>query len=90
MRLRNGLLCAPARAPAEGGHTLTGWLRAGLFNNVAVAARAVLEASAAEGLGLRRVLIVDWDVHHGNGTQEVCAAMLRLSALPKSAMSAKP
>jgi histone deacetylase 6 len=34
-----------------------------LFNNVAVAARA---ATAA---GARRVLIVDWDVHHGNGTQ---------------------
>jgi acetoin utilization deacetylase AcuC-like enzyme len=34
-----------------------------LFNNVAVAARA-LQAG-----GLRRVLIVDWDLHHGNGTQ---------------------
>jgi acetoin utilization deacetylase AcuC-like enzyme len=36
-----------------------------LFNNVAVAARHLLEAR-----GLRRVLIVDWDVHHGNGTQD--------------------
>jgi histone deacetylase 6 len=36
-----------------------------LFNNVAVAARA------AQRLGARRVLIVDWDVHHGNGTQRV-------------------
>ena len=44
-----------------------------LFNNVAVAARAVLEASVAEGLGLRRVLVVDWDVHHGNGTQQMFA-----------------
>jgi len=34
-----------------------------LFNNVAVAARA-LQAG-----GLQRVLIVDWDLHHGNGTQ---------------------
>jgi histone deacetylase 6 len=34
-----------------------------LFNNVAVAARAAQAAGAA------RVLIVDWDVHHGNGTQ---------------------
>ena len=34
-----------------------------LFNNVAVAARA------AQGAGARRVLIADWDVHHGNGTQ---------------------
>jgi acetoin utilization deacetylase AcuC-like enzyme len=35
-----------------------------LFNNVAVAA-----AHALEELGIERVLIVDWDVHHGNGTQ---------------------
>jgi acetoin utilization deacetylase AcuC-like enzyme len=34
-----------------------------LLNNVVVAARH------AQQLGLRRVLIVDWDVHHGNGTQ---------------------
>jgi acetoin utilization deacetylase AcuC-like enzyme len=36
-----------------------------LFNNIAVAA-----AHAIAALGLERVLIVDWDVHHGNGTQE--------------------
>lgn len=36
-----------------------------LFNNVAVAARA-----AVTELGLDRVMIVDWDVHHGNGTQD--------------------
>jgi acetoin utilization deacetylase AcuC-like enzyme len=36
-----------------------------LFNNAAIAAR-----SAVEEHGLERVLIVDWDVHHGNGTQE--------------------
>jgi acetoin utilization deacetylase AcuC-like enzyme len=35
-----------------------------LFNNIAVAA-----AHAIEEKGLDRVLIVDWDVHHGNGTQ---------------------
>jgi len=35
-----------------------------LFNNVAVAARA-LQARA----GLEKVMIIDWDVHHGNGTQ---------------------
>jgi acetoin utilization deacetylase AcuC-like enzyme len=35
-----------------------------LFNNVAVAAR-----TAIDSLGIDRVLIVDWDVHHGNGTQ---------------------
>jgi acetoin utilization deacetylase AcuC-like enzyme len=37
-----------------------------LFNNIAVAARAALDE-----LGLARVLIVDWDVHHGNGTQDI-------------------
>jgi acetoin utilization deacetylase AcuC-like enzyme len=35
-----------------------------LFNNVAVAARYIQKK-----YGLERVLIVDWDVHHGNGTQ---------------------
>jgi acetoin utilization deacetylase AcuC-like enzyme len=37
-----------------------------LFNNVALAAH---HARAAHGLN--RVLVVDWDVHHGNGTQNV-------------------
>jgi acetoin utilization deacetylase AcuC-like enzyme len=36
-----------------------------LFNNVALAARHAVSR------GLARVLIVDWDVHHGNGTQDV-------------------
>ncbi len=36
-----------------------------LFNNVAVAAH-----HAVRSYGLERVLIVDWDVHHGNGTQD--------------------
>jgi len=35
-----------------------------LFNNVAIAARH------AQTRGMERVLIVDWDVHHGNGTQD--------------------
>jgi acetoin utilization deacetylase AcuC-like enzyme len=35
-----------------------------IFNNVAVAARLAVDV-----LGLERVLIVDWDIHHGNGTQ---------------------
>lgn len=35
-----------------------------LLNNVVIAARAALDDH-----GLERVLIVDWDVHHGNGTQ---------------------
>ena len=37
-----------------------------LFNNVAVAARY-----AQQQYGVERVLIADWDVHHGNGTQDV-------------------
>lgn len=37
-----------------------------LFSNVAVAARTAIERLQAD-----RVLIVDWDVHHGNGTQDV-------------------
>jgi acetoin utilization deacetylase AcuC-like enzyme len=37
-----------------------------LFNNVAVAARHALDAH-----GLERVLILDWDVHHGNGTNDI-------------------
>src|SRR5439155_11503185 len=37
-----------------------------LFNNVAIAARA-----AQAELGPERVAIVDWDVHHGNGTQAI-------------------
>jgi acetoin utilization deacetylase AcuC-like enzyme len=35
-----------------------------LFNNVAIAA-----AHARANLGCERVLVIDWDVHHGNGTQ---------------------
>jgi acetoin utilization deacetylase AcuC-like enzyme len=37
-----------------------------LFNNVAVAARR-----ARDRWGVERVLIVDWDVHHGNGTNDI-------------------
>lgn len=37
-----------------------------LFNNVAIAARY-----AQRRYGAERVLIVDWDVHHGNGTQDI-------------------
>ena len=37
-----------------------------LFNNAAIAARHAQRAHGAE-----RVAIVDWDVHHGNGTQDI-------------------
>ncbi len=37
-----------------------------LFNNVAIAARYLIRRR-----GLKRVLVVDWDVHHGNGTQDI-------------------
>ncbi len=37
-----------------------------LFNNIAVAAQRAIAHH-----GLERVLIVDWDVHHGNGTQDI-------------------
>ncbi len=37
-----------------------------LFNNIAIAAR-----HAEKAKGLQRILIIDWDVHHGNGTQDL-------------------
>ena len=40
-----------------------------IFNNVAIAARHALDSYAAG-----RVLILDWDVHHGNGTNDIFAA----------------
>jgi acetoin utilization deacetylase AcuC-like enzyme len=62
-RARNAL--ALSRPP---GHHATADRAMGfcLFNNVAVAARA-----AQAEHGAHRVLIVDWDVHHGNGTQDI-------------------
>ena len=62
-KLKNGL--AVVRPP---GHHATCSCMMGfcLFNNVAVAT-----IKAKKRYGVRRVLIVDWDVHHGNGTQEI-------------------
>lgn len=37
-----------------------------IFNNVALAAK-----HAQEKYGLKRILILDWDVHHGNGTEDI-------------------
>jgi len=39
-----------------------------LYSNVAIGARV------AQGAGLRRVAVVDFDVHHGNGTQDIFQA----------------
>ncbi len=44
-----------------------------LINNVVVAALTALEE-----LGAARVLIVDWDVHHGNGTQDLVESEPRI------------
>ena len=44
-----------------------------LFNNIAVAARHALDAH-----GLERVAIVDFDVHHGNGTEDIVAGDERI------------
>lgn len=54
-------LCRPPGHHARP-HTGMGFC---VFNNVAVAAAHCLDE------GLERVFILDWDVHHGNGTQEI-------------------
>jgi acetoin utilization deacetylase AcuC-like enzyme len=46
------------------------------FNNVSVAARHALDAH-----GLERVAIVDFDVHHGNGTEDIIAGDARVLML---------
>jgi acetoin utilization deacetylase AcuC-like enzyme len=43
------------------------------FNNVAVAARYALER-----YNLQRVAVVDFDVHHGNGTEDILAGDSRV------------
>jgi acetoin utilization deacetylase AcuC-like enzyme len=47
-------------------HTTSGFC---VFNSVAVAARHALDS-----LGARRVFILDWDVHHGDGTNDIFRA----------------
>ncbi len=70
MEAVDGVLAGEVRncfvAPRPPGHHATADRGMGfcVFNNVALAARHAQQAH-----GLRRVLIADWDVHHGNGTQ---------------------
>ena len=54
-----------ARPPGHHAETATA-MGFCLFNNAAIAARHAQKSHGAE-----RVAIVDWDVHHGNGTQEI-------------------
>jgi acetoin utilization deacetylase AcuC-like enzyme len=72
-----GAVHATERVLAEGGFAFCGLRPPGhhaerdramgfcLFNNVALAAAHALD------LGLERVLVLDWDVHHGNGTEAI-------------------
>jgi acetoin utilization deacetylase AcuC-like enzyme len=73
-----GAVHATERLLSEGGYAFCGLRPPGhhaerdramgfcLFNNVAVAA-----AHAIAELGVERVLVLDWDVHHGNGTEAI-------------------
>jgi len=65
MRNEGGHAFALIRPP---GHhaTISAAMGFCLFNNAAIGARY-----AQAKYGVERVLIVDWDVHHGNGTQEI-------------------
>ncbi|MCA1596298.1 MAG: histone deacetylase, partial [Chloroflexi bacterium] len=62
-KVRNAFCCV--RPP---GHHATRHAGMGfcIFNNVAVGVQY-----ARQRYGLQRILVVDWDVHHGNGTQDI-------------------
>lgn len=52
-----------------------------IFNNVAIAARYAIKAH-----NMRRILIIDWDIHHGNGVHDVfydCSEVLYMSTHDK-------
>jgi acetoin utilization deacetylase AcuC-like enzyme len=67
-RLLSGSATTGFAAGRPPGHHATAERAMGfcLFNNVALAATHALRSH-----GLERVLILDWDVHHGNGTQDI-------------------
>lgn len=54
------------------------------FNNIAVAAQAVLDR------GVSRIMIVDWDIHHGQGTQEIFEDNPSVLYLSMHRFSSKP
>ncbi|XP_064474934.1 histone deacetylase 6-like [Ornithodoros turicata] len=60
---RNGVALIRPPGHHSGPETVSGYC---IFNNAAIAAEYALREH-----GLKRVLIFDWDVHHGNGTQEI-------------------
>lgn len=58
--LKNGMaLACPPGHHAEADHAM-GFC---IFNNIAITAKYL------QSKGIKRILILDWDVHHGNGTQ---------------------
>lgn len=66
-QLSAGTICNGLAAVRPPGHHANSDQCCGfcIFNTVCVA------AAAAKDLGMKKILIVDWDVHHGNGTQRV-------------------
>eukprot|EP01083_Nonionella_stella_P128401 389079_1 len=61
--LKNGFACVRPSGHHAEQKTAMGFC---LFNNVAICAQRLVEEH-----GVSRILIVDWDVHHGNGTQNI-------------------
>lgn len=65
--LKGEVETAYALSRPPGHHCLPDWANGFcLLNNIAIA----VEAARAEGLA-RRVFVLDWDVHHGNGTEHI-------------------
>ncbi len=62
-QVQNGMAIVRPPGHHAGPNSAQGWC---YFNNVAIAARV-----AQKNHGIKRVLIIDWDVHHGNGTEEI-------------------